>query len=58
MMGRTVVGSVGPDVIVGVRFAKTENDRIRKLTTGDKLQIKARVVDWDDLDKRLIMEAI
>jgi hypothetical protein len=57
MLGRTVLGVIGGELDVAVRFPNTENIRLRMIKPGKNLQFKAKVVEWDDLEQRLVLEA-
>ena len=56
MMGRTVIGITGDDQWVAIRFSKTRSEGIKRYEVGDKLPVQGRIVDWDDVEKRIVLE--
>ena len=56
MMGRTVIGIMGEDQWVAVRFSKNRSDAIKKHKPGEKIPVQGKIVDWDDVKSRIILE--
>ena len=56
MMGHTVLGLTGDDQGITLRFSKGRSEAVKKYQPGDKLPVRGRIVDWDDVEKRLILE--
>ncbi len=54
--GRTVEGHVG-DLKVAVRLGKSHNAEIDKLRSGANVSLRAAVAGWDDLFKKLTLNA-
>jgi hypothetical protein len=54
--GRTIEGHVG-DMKVAVRLSKARNAEIDKLRSGENVSLRAAAAGWDDLFKKLTLNA-
>jgi hypothetical protein len=54
--GRTIEGHVG-DMRVAVRLSKARNAEIDKLRSGESVSLRAAAAGWDDLFKKLTLNA-